>query len=433
MISDKFRTYLFVDNSQRRRDDRISLCIAFGVYLWLLIVPASTEKTAAIGALIVLGLSMCFHTVYYCLSAGRSKTFVMKGLLYRPVPSRAALTSLFLLATFGVTPLVEAAVIDRRLRNLAHSAQLSPDEAEQIARNLEFAAKWKIPLGNDTLLQVRDTIKESAVQSSELAPLAKSVSALVDYDHPRVATAMGSAPPSAIQELQRALPLAIRGSLARNRDDLQSAIKGMTQAIELSKGYPIFQARALLNRALVESSLGNMNPEFSGYIDAALADVQAAEALGSLSLGEIVRTEGLILSSKSDPRELQRAVNLLTLSIDLDSQESGPIPLVDIYAARCSAYFKLRDYRRAAADARRVVGAGRNIPTTTQGIYMMMILSYLALRDYPAALGAASEYRARIGDPISERWLEVVQRYSQDPQQAWNLLYEEFVRFGGVM
>ena len=58
-------------------------------------------------------------------------------------------------------------------------------------------------------------------------------------------------------------------------------------------------------------------------------------------------------------------------------------------------------------------------------MYKLMILSYLALQDQQQALNTANEYRARIGGPEPERWLEMVQRYPQDKQFLQNLLNDE--------
>src|ERR1019366_8938802 len=117
MFADRLRNYVFVNNEKRRRDDRVSLLIAFGAYFYLAVMIDLPEAKAAIGALVVLGTSMLWFAIRYSVSATQA-TAVRQGvgLLYRPVSRRLVLASVFAMVLVVGLPQVEAATIDRKLR-----------------------------------------------------------------------------------------------------------------------------------------------------------------------------------------------------------------------------------------------------------------------------------------------------------------------------
>jgi tetratricopeptide (TPR) repeat protein len=423
MFADRLRNYVFVNNEKRRRDDRVSLLIAFGAYFYLAVIIDLPEAKAAIGALVVLGTSMLWFAIRYSVSATQA-TAVRQGvgLLYRPVSRRLVLASVFAMVLVVGLPQVEAATIDRKLRALTRSTPLSPDDAKQITHNLEIAERLNIQLPPQTLIRVRDTIKESALQDQQVEPLAKSADALVSYDrrNTRVAETLIGISPSVLDEFHRGLMHSYTGQAKANLADLTLSLQELTEAIRQGNGNPRFQAMALMTRAMTNTYLGNNG--------AALADVRAAEALGSLSIPEISLTEGMVFSNETDPQALRRGVSLLTFALQLNVDESLNPPLYRLaaHSARCAAYFRLGEYQNAAADAQDLIKVERN--KTILGIaYKVTILSYLGMHNYEEALEAADEFRKRVGDPTAERWLETVRLYPQDPQGVWNTLYQDFM------
>jgi tetratricopeptide (TPR) repeat protein len=423
MFADRFRGYVFVDNDKRRRDDRISLCIAFFAYSWLALVLGEPARTAAIGGLLVLGICMFCFAVYYCVSVPQSAAVRSgKGLLYRPVSRRFALVSVLAMMLVVAMPQVEAAALDRRLRALTRSTPLSPGAAEQITHDLEIAKLWNVPLPPQTLVLVRDTIKKSALQAPQVA-LARPANALVNYDRqdPRVAATLKDVPPSALAEFRQGLMHFSASMTQENPAELTLSLLPLTHAIEQANGNPRFQARALEARAMSYALLGNR--------DAALADLRAAEDLGSLSIPEMTIIEGSVLSTQTNPDDLRRAISLLTLALQLnvDQRLDPPLYRLMAHSARCGAYFRLGEYQNAVADAQEIVASRTGNRVLLDITYRVMILSYLGLHNYQEAVKSAIEFRTRVGGPRAERWFEMVQQYPQDPQFVWNVLYEEVV------
>jgi tetratricopeptide (TPR) repeat protein len=417
MFTDRFRNYVFVNNERRRRDDRLSLCIAFVAYFWLVVIMEEPGRTAAIGGLVVLGICMFCLATYYCVSVPQSAAVPSEeGLLYRPVSRRLALASVLAMALLVAMPQVEAAALNRRLRALTRTTPLSPDDYEQIAHDLKIAAQWNIPLPHQTLVRVRDTIKKSALQAPQVAPLAKPANALVNYDRqdPRVAAALKRVSPLAAAELQRGMAPFRTGLTQSNPAELSAALVALTHAIEQSDGNPTFQSWALLFRAITNLTLGNR--------DAAAADVRTAEALGSLAIPIITLVEGDVLANQTNPEDSRRAIRLLTFALQLSADQPLFYQLL-AYEGRCLAYVRLGEYQEAVPDAQEVVALAKGHDVSMQIGYRLMIVSYLGLADYSEALKSAIEYQTRVGGPVAEQWLEMVKRYPQNPQLVWNALY----------
>jgi tetratricopeptide (TPR) repeat protein len=434
----RLQYFLTIDDAARQKSAVLAIVIGaiVGMGLELSGQPFDLSAYIAVG---VLSAVFTIRVFWYCSAVAMSKRVSVPTLPRRSLLKAATAAAALFIVGVIPTPRIEAEVLDRRLRALTRRSPLSPEAAEQIADDLNLAEQWKIPLPHQTLVQVRDTIKKSALQapqSAQSAPLAKPANALVDYDRQdsRVVAELRGVPPLAVEEAHRGQEYLFRGNAQGNRADLILSLEALTNAIELSNGNARLQATYLLMRAMTNSSLGND--------DAALADVRAAEALGSLEIFYITLIEGVALADRTNPQDLRRAINLLTLSLQLKTDPSLDPLIYQLVAhsGRCEAYFRLGEYQKAAADAREALATamGNGAPLRLQvpevnNMYKFMILSYLGLQDYQEALKSANEYRARVGSPEAEQWFEMVQRYPQDPRFVWNSLYGELMSVIGAV
>jgi tetratricopeptide (TPR) repeat protein len=413
MYADRFRDYVFANNAKRLRDDRISLCIAFAVYCWLALLLGMPERTAAVDSVFVLAGCMVYFAVRYCATVPQSVSLRPRiGFLYRPVTRRLAFVSILLVLCLAPLPHVGAAVIDHRLRSVTRTVPISPEAAVRIQKDLQLAKRLRAPLSRQVLTHVRDTLQQSALHAQESAALAKPAEALINYEHedPRYIDRLGEVPPRAMTDLQRGVTYvhdAVRYPQSW-KADLNASVQAMTRAIEESGGNRTFQALALMSRTVPNLALGNG--------EAALADVRAAEALGSLDLATIALVKGTVLAHQENPEEARQAVGLLTLALQLNAD---PTPQYLGYAARCSAYLRLGEYQNALSDAKKVIELAGPFDGTG---YRFTIVSYLGLGDYEAALQAADEYRS-IPSRVADKWFEVVEEYPANPQLAFDRLY----------
>ena len=132
MFIANLRNYIFRENERRRRDDRISLLIAFSFSMLMLFVFGQSERDAAIEGLVVLGISMLSLTLYFCSNGPKILADLRQGLrstrvlLYRPVNRRiAAISAVVLLLLFPLLE-IEALALNRKLLRLTSDSALSP-------------------------------------------------------------------------------------------------------------------------------------------------------------------------------------------------------------------------------------------------------------------------------------------------------------------
>ena len=67
--------------------------------------------------------------------------------------------------------------------------------------------------------------------------------------------------------------------------------------------------------------------------------------------------------------------------------------------SRCSAYYKLGEFRETVADAHRLLAILPANAHAVQTTYKLLTVSYLRLGEYKSAQSTAIEYANRIGGP----------------------------------
>ena len=209
MFTVHLRNYVFSDNKKRLRDDRISLVIAFASSV-LLLALGETERAAAITGLVVLGFSMLCLTIYYCTHAPQISTNRVRdtsskyALLDRPVSRRLAWLSAATIALLAAFPLpeVEAAVLDRRLRQLVKTVPLDPTSVDRITQIFNIVNAYGVRISEATIAAVQSALHStSAISTNPSDPAIKAAS-----DGASFATFNIGLPPGMVGPLSTALP-----------------------------------------------------------------------------------------------------------------------------------------------------------------------------------------------------------------------------------
>jgi len=199
-----------------------------------------------------------------------------------------------------------------------------------------------------------------------------------------------------------------------NPANYDAALSAINHAIDLSSGNPRLRAEIFLQRAVLHLR--------AKKFDEALADAETAEALGAIDLDAIFLVEGVTLSLHEDPKDLRQAVRLLTLADQIESPVDPFDYRIIVLYSRCSAYYKLGEFRETVADAHRLLAILPANAHAVQTTYKLLTVSYLRLGEYKSAQSTAIEYANRIGGPEARQWLDIVNYYPKNPQLALNEL-----------
>lgn len=183
MTANNLRRYVFTDNQRRRRDDRLSLLIAFAAST-LGLVLGSSERDAAFIGLIVLGAAMACFTMFYCSKAPLIEAYqraksstrgLAENILYRPVSRRLAWISGVALVLLGAFPTreLESSIVDKRLRQ-ALSGEITPEKIEETGRVIDQARTDGLRASPKTLSVVGQKLIDAARTNPKLASTALS-------------------------------------------------------------------------------------------------------------------------------------------------------------------------------------------------------------------------------------------------------------------
>ena len=170
MFVANLRNYVFGDDRRRLRDNRVSLIIA-AASSGVMLMWGAAERSAALGGLTVLGISMLCLTVYSCTTSPQMAAIRLSddGLLYRPVSRRLALLSGISIVLLAALPGVEAAALDRKLRRLTRNVPLDPGSIREVRQTIDEAVRYKVRLPSSSLKAVVAALNETSNADPNLA------------------------------------------------------------------------------------------------------------------------------------------------------------------------------------------------------------------------------------------------------------------------
>jgi hypothetical protein len=184
VFTSNLRNYVFHDNRNRLRDDRISLVIALASSV-LLLALGEPERVVAFVGLTILGLCMLLFTIYYCTHAPQIAAKDLRhsprkyAVLDLPVSRRLAWLSVGTIALLAAFPLpqVEAAVVDRRLRQLAKDVPLDHSSVDRIEQLFNVVNAYGVRISERTIAMVQAALQRtSAVSPNPPDPAIKAAS-----------------------------------------------------------------------------------------------------------------------------------------------------------------------------------------------------------------------------------------------------------------
>jgi tetratricopeptide (TPR) repeat protein len=398
----------------------------FGVLLSLSGTPI---KQSVVGSSLLSLVMLVGWTFVYCS--------VPRTIRQPPTASfgrRLALASFLsaIAAALGISSRhMEAAVLNRRLLKLTRNPTLSAPEADRVANTLDTARKQGLGLLPATKVRVRDAIRTTALQNPTPASI-DAAKALVSYVRevtaaPRVPSEAETAMDSAARHALAAIRFSPRGELTIDRSEVGASLVALTRAIELSGSDTALRGNALMSRAYLYNLLARP--------DDALVDLHEAEKLGAADLSDIASTESFALLARGNHDDLGRAINLLTLALQLPppsllaaKPRSAWEFRLDLYGQRADAYFRVGKYAETITDCKTILDLLRqssiSIPAAVLSSYVLMIRSYLYLGDVRGALNAAEEWEQSTSDPRAGQVRELIQLNPSEAQRILSTFYQ---------
>ena len=418
----RLSNYVFRESTRRRRDDRLSLLIAFGFCL-LALLMGQPKQSVIVEGLVVLAVSMFWFTFYFCRNAPkiladqRTRPGTDHAILYRPVTRRMAAISATLLAVLSPAPEVMAEVINRRLLRLARDPNLTVDSASEISSALKIAGAIPVRIHDRTRIQVYQAAKISGLMNAESAPIVKCADDLVLYTRDVTFTptlkegqlaGSSDARVAFRRGMQSALPAlrTVRSLPAGLQKEATDAVDWFSQAIAAAAQDSDVLIGALTVRATLYLLL--LRPTD------ALNDAKKLESIGGTDLSNNLAIEGtaLFLRGTGGSREdLERSVRVFTLAIQLEpptvSVISPELRLVEAFGNRGKAYYGLGQFDKSIDDSRRVVALLKEnhlaLPEYFRLAYLGIVAANLHLGRIDQAKSAAAAWFADTGDPLAGR------------------------------
>jgi tetratricopeptide (TPR) repeat protein len=335
------------------------------------------------------------------------------------VGSALASWAAIVLANVVSVPVVEAAVADRRLRELTRSRTLSPGQAKGIANILKIAAPSPMSLSTATLVRVREAVKASEPNPA----IASTANALIDYarakdDVPRLINPPKTPAERAFLDDGEHFVNAYSKFPQVDLVEAHAAVSLMSRCIELAEPDRSLRIDALFIRATLYLNLGRPSE--------ALADAEDAESLGALDLASIIWVEATALANRRSPGDLERAISLVTLGLWLtpprwlvsESPISENMYRVELLQRRADAYYGLGSFQESIDDSKNALSIAPRVGATVSSSYINLVMAHLKMSDVPRAEIAVREWIERDHDPRAERILTVLEANRSDPQSA---------------
>jgi len=413
--------FLDQDDAARAQTAQISSAIGFAGFLVARFLLGFEGRPLGY---IVAAIATCAYLArvwWYCNSATSVKLIPGgSSFLGRRLAMAAVSASIFALFVIAPQSVVEAAVLNRRIRDLATRPGLPASAAESLADALNTASNNELRLSPEALAIARDAIK-----NSEASPaVARAARALVKYSNTIAPPALINPPKT---EAQRAYLEALSHELKARQDGLGlqvdpqeagAAIAALSRCIKLSGAEQSLRIDALMDRARLYVSAGKP--------DNALVDVESAESEGALDLSSIISIETSALVSRRQPKDLQTAIPLLTLGLQISppawilaaDPRMEVIYRTELFHRRAYAKLLLGDLPGAASDSRAALDAAPRLAEPVNSLFHCLISAYLGMGRVDEAQAAANEWMARTGDVRVQRVQAILRAHSNDPNGA---------------
>jgi hypothetical protein len=418
---DRLEYFLNFDDRGRRRAILIAMLsgATAGMYLEHSGVSFNVSACWAIG---ILTFTFLLQVTLYIYRPKESR-IPRLGVSKRALLKFGVVAAGFLVAVGLTAPTIEAGAIRREMRAAAAQAPLSPDDAQRVTDNMRLARSWKIPVGYPTIVDVGMALKKTVVEGGQIGPVAKSATALLQYARAdsELKAIFENVPPSAKSHFQLGMQYISDGFREHRTDKFDAALDELTAAINESDENQYFKSAALLNRGVVEVFLGNL--------EAASADTQQAENLGSFDLPVLAATEGTVLANQTDAEDWRKAIRLLTFALQVQDESDPNVNSWRSLAlgSRAMAFMRLGEYENALSDAQRAILGRSSGDASNKLAWELMILSYVGLGDYAHALDAATDYLNNVGGTVAYTWLAMIRSHPNDLQYLWGNLYPDLM------
>jgi tetratricopeptide (TPR) repeat protein len=412
----KLQYFLTIDDAARYRAALIgasSGLVSGMLFQWL---GGAFHVSAYISIGIAAGI-FTLRTWIYCRAA-KPKLVAQSVFEHRRVLRFATAAASVFLLSIPTIPKTEARAVDRRLRALTRSPQLTPDRSEKIADALGLAQRWDLSIASNTLVQVRDAIKSSVTTAPSLEALPEAADALGAYGRSRDRNLLLNGG-EALAELNAGTQLLERAlkdrqsNVASYAAETYAAIAAYTRAIQLSDGDRDLRIRALMNRSVAYSVVFRFGDSYT--------DAKAAEDLDPTDLYAVFFMEGVSLANHvTNPDDLRQAARLLTIVTRMQPPtDLAPLRSFAV-AALAEVHYYLGEFKQASEAALQALASAP--PFMMGSLYQLLSLCYLRSGEYEQALTVALEYSTKVGDVLSARWLQLVRNYPRAPQSSLSLL-----------
>jgi tetratricopeptide (TPR) repeat protein len=428
--------FLRSDDMARDRVAKLGALLGFGCFLFAKFMGTSNE-IASLFTFVVMGCAYLWQLRSYCyahsVSAGEAKESVR---FRRRFAMATATVTIIAGLRWIPEPKVEAAILDRRFRNLTRDPRLSPREAEEVKDNLQIARERGVTLPSTTQKLISDAVKTSALQEPR-PPFTDAATAFIRYTRevpvPKSIPGPTEAEVAMDAAMRYVVPL-LRAFIRKSplavpeRAAVEMAISLLTRAIELAGSNANLKSDALLSRAYFYTLLSKS--------DEALADADASEKFGVVDIPSVISVEADALvdrgMAQGRPEDLKRAVELLTLEVQLppplliaDQPQFNVLYLIDAFTERARAYYGLKQYSAAIEDSKRFLNllpqaselSEDGVQTYLQRAYLLIVGAYLHLGDVAEALDTASEWeRKSNAQPIAVSLRQRIESQFSDAQ-----------------
>jgi tetratricopeptide (TPR) repeat protein len=309
-------------------------------------IPTAAAQAMAVGV-ILYAILVCV----YCLSEKTRRTQVASRR-----DTATVLICLLVVVGSALVPSekVEGAILENHMRKLISSPRLSNNQAKDLTDSLNVA---------DNRITLKQAIRArvlEAIKGSDPTPeVAAAADALVKYRPPAVAppkpTPAQAVCADAEEEFLAALNLDIRNNAPISLEKSQLALDALSHCIDLAAGDQSAQAPALLARGVIYNSMGKFSE--------ALADGEKADGLGATQLDSIVSVEVHALIGLGGERNLNRAIKLATLGIEMKEPKAiterwahmDDLSHLVLLYYRARAYYSLGEFDAAIADCDRAL------------------------------------------------------------------------------
>lgn len=425
----RLNQFLDVDDAARDRAALLSSVagiVAFVVAKVLLDLNGKALGWLTFGA---VGSVYLIRVWWYCSTSQRQPVRAERFLVPRRFAMAAVSAAILVLFRLAPPTVVEAAMLDRKLRALTRDQTLSPEQAKELGSLLDSATAGAIKMPEETQTQVYWAVKKSALEYPSSQPFVDAAEGIIRYTRtlessPNPPFGNSAKSSAALAAYQRGTAFALKvisGPMTLPTPipaDARKAITEFTRTIELAKEP---EDRKLLSDALVRRAtmyLYLLQP------DDVLRDAGAAESKGNTDLSDILELEGIALFRRGHREDLERSICIFTLLlilppptwVNLSDRRNTVLYQIDALGNLGKVAYKLGKFEDAISYTESLLdrvdkdeGVLQLNPqdrvATLRLAYLQIIASYLQLGNINQAISAARAWDEKTGDPFAKRFV----------------------------